>query len=128
MPVAPTLSPQNIRPQLPDAIQTHFTHDAGTAQAGALRAPASHPQGLSSVLSGRRQSRSNRIFSTESLLSRHSESPPSEHVVRVKGKDKSLGRKDVSLAEELGERSSGHRANRVSFGSHPVTLLIRWED
>ncbi|XP_058556500.1 lymphocyte transmembrane adapter 1 isoform X1 [Neofelis nebulosa] len=29
---------------------------------------------------GRRQSRSNRIFSTESLLSRHSETPPSEHV------------------------------------------------
>ncbi|XP_029791383.1 lymphocyte transmembrane adapter 1 [Suricata suricatta] len=36
---------------------------------------------------GRRQSRSNRIFSTESLLSRNSESPPSEHVSSQAGND-----------------------------------------
>lgn len=50
---------------------------------------------------GRHPSRSIRIVSTESLLSRNSDSPSSEHVVRVKRNGSPFGRNDVSLAEEL---------------------------
>ena len=96
-----TLSPQNTGPQIPDIRQVHFTQNVRTEQAEALGGLADYAQGLLSDLSGRHPSRSIRIVSTESLLSRNSDSPPSEHVVRVKRNDSPFGRNDVSLAEEL---------------------------
>ena len=82
-------------------IPVHFTQNVRTEQAEALGGLADYAQGLLSDLSGRHPSRSIRIVSTESLLSRNSDSPSSEHVVRVKRNDSPFGRNDVSLAEEL---------------------------
>lgn len=104
--VALTLSPQNADPQIPDITQIYFTQNVRTEQAEALGGLADYTQGLLSVLSGRHPSRSIRIVSTESLLSRNSDSPPSEHVVRVKRNDSPFGRNDMSLAEELKCKSS----------------------
>lgn len=65
-------------PQMPTSLRTRRV-GAKLGVAGCRR------QGLRSVPAGRRQSRGTRIFSTESLLSWSSESPPSAHVVRGRG-------------------------------------------
>ena len=79
------LSPQNTGPQIPDIRQVHFTQNVRTEQAEALGGLADCAQGLLSVLSGRHPSRSIRIVSTESLLSRNSDSPPPSLLVRSAG-------------------------------------------